>query len=410
MARSRKFQDYYRNAALFLLNLLVVLVAINAALWVVFRIKDARTQVSDAEHIASIHNSPDLLRVYPDMDAESIHLLMKETWTRSYSYEPFTQFRERPFSGKFVNVSDAGYRLSKNQGPWPPDPAHYNVFVFGGSTTFGYGLPDTETVASYLQEHLSTIVSPRVYVYNFGRGSYVSEQERVLLEELLLGGFVPDLALFVDGLNEFAFPFGPAETERLEAVFSGKEGAVERRPALAHLPMTRLASYMRRSATAALARGPRVDKRNVEPTAAFDDGKYKDPEIIAHVIERYFENKSLIEAIARSHDVTVAFVWQPIPLYKYDLSYHLFANADFGSNFFARYGYAEVARRVAVQPPGADFLWCADIQESLKEPLYVDKVHYTARMSRLLASTIGSGLVERGLVPVLSAPAAPPSD
>ena len=146
MARSRKFQDYYRNAALFLLNVVVVLVAINAALWVVFRIKDARTQVSDAEHIASIHNSPDLLRVYPGMDAESIHLLMKETWTRSYSYEPFTQFRERPFSGKFVNVSEAGYRLSKNQGPWPPDPTHYNVFVFGGSTTFGYGLPDTETV------------------------------------------------------------------------------------------------------------------------------------------------------------------------------------------------------------------------------------------------------------------------
>jgi hypothetical protein len=158
------------------------------------------------------------------------------------------------------------------------------------------------------------------------------------------------------------------------------------------------------------ARAARASTRNVEPTAAFDDGKYKDPEIIAHVIERYFENKSLIEAIARSHDVTVAFVWQPIPLYKYDLSYHLFANADFGSNFFARYGYAEVARRVAAQPPGADFLWCADIQESLKEPLYVDKVHYTARMSRLLASTIGSGLVERGLVPVLSAPAAPPSD
>jgi len=96
--------------------------------------------------------------------------------------------------------------------------------------------------------------------------------------------------------------------------------------------------------------------------------------------------------------VGVAFVWQPIPLYKYDLSYHLFAKADFGSNRFARYGYAEAARRVESQPPGANFIWCADLQEGLKEPLYVDKVHYTARMSRLLASTIGAELVERGLV------------
>lgn len=408
VAGDRKFLTYYRNTALFLLNFVVVLVAINVALYVAFRIKDARTNQSDAERIAAIHNSPELRRVYPDLDAASIHQLMKETWSRSYGYEAFTQFRERPFHGRFVNVSEAGYRASRDQGPWPPDPENYNIFVFGGSTTFGYGLPDTQTVVTYLQEYLRMRLPQRVRVYNFGRGSYVSEQERVLLEELLLGGFVPNMALFIDGLNEFAFPAGPAETERLKAVFSAKQAPLDRWPSLHWLPMTRLASYMRRSATVALSRGPKIDRRNVEPTAAFDDGRYRDPEVIAHVIERYFENKALIEAIAASRDVAVAFVWQPIPLYKYDLNYHLFAHADFGSNFFARYGYADVARRVAEEPPGPDFLWCADIQESLKEPLYVDKVHYTARMSRLLASTIGDGLVERGLVPV-SAPVARPA-
>jgi hypothetical protein len=38
-----------------------------------------------------------------------------------------------------------------------------------------------------------------------------------------LGGFVPDMALFIDGLNEFAFSW-PGRDRRLEAVFSGKEG------------------------------------------------------------------------------------------------------------------------------------------------------------------------------------------
>ncbi len=403
MAQDRKFLVYYRSAALFLVNTVVVLVALNAVLYLVFRIKDARTAVSESERIARIHSSPELRRVYPDLDAESIHQLMQETWSRSYGYEPFTQFRERPFSGRFVNVSEAGYRVSKNQGPWPPDPGVYNVFVFGGSTTFGYGVPDTQTVASYLQEDLSARVSRTVRVYNFGRGSYVSEQERVLLEELLIGGVAPDLALFIDGLNEFAFPTGPAETERLEAVFGAKPDPLDRWPAIKRLPMTRLASFLRRSGTAALARGPRVDGRNVEPTAAFDDGKYRDPQVIERVIERYFENKKLIEAVAASRGITAAFVWQPIPLYKYDLTYHIFARSDFGSNFFARYGYGDVARRVAEDPPGEDFLWCADIQESLREPLYVDKVHYTARMSHLLASTIGEQLVARGLVPAKAA-------
>ncbi len=397
MERARKFRQAYRNAALFLLNLVVFFVAINAALYLVFRVKDTRTAETDAERIARIHNSPELHQVYPDLDAASIHQLMKETWSRAYDYEAFTQFCERPFRGQFVNVSDDGYRVSRNQGPWPPDPANTNVFLFGGSTTFGYGLPDSQTVASYLQEHLAH-ESPPVRVYNFGRGSYVSEQERVLFEELLLAGFVPDLAIFIDGLNEFAFPWGPAQTERLKAVFDSKQGTLDRWPGLNKLPMTRLASYMRRTATAAAVRNPNVDRRNVAETPAFDDGKYHDPDVIARVIERYFGNKELIEAIARSHDVAVAFVWQPIPLYKYDLSYHLFANADFGSNLFARYGYAEAAQRIEAEPPGTDFIWCADMQAGLREPLYVDKVHYTARMSRLLASTIGDELLDRGLL------------
>jgi hypothetical protein len=92
------------------------------------------------------------------------------------------------------------------------------------------------------------------------------------------------------------------------------------------------------------------------------------------------------------------FVWQPIPLYKYDLRFHLFAASDFGSNYFARWGYRYMEERVRAQPPGEDFLWCADIQESRAEPLYVDKVHYTARMSELFATTIGEGLIGRGFV------------
>ena len=29
---------------------------------------------------------------------------------------------------------------------------------------------------------------------------------------------------------------------------------------------------------------------------------------------------------------------------------------------------------------GNNFIWCADIQKGLKEPLYVDQVHYSAKL------------------------------
>jgi hypothetical protein len=396
--RRGKFVGFYTSSALILLNALLFFVLANAGLSVLFRIKDHGSAQQTARAVAQVHENASLRSVYPGMDAESIHRLITETWSRSYAYEPLTQFKERPFKGRFVNVSEAGFRVSKNQGPWPPDPENYNIFVFGGSTTFGYGVPDDQTIASYLQDYLSEFTTRSVRVYNFGRSSYISTQERVLFEQLLLAGFTPNMALFIDGLNEFAFPAGPAETERLRAVFDTKPSGIDRWHFVEHLPMTRLAHFIRRSAVGAFTRRPQVAPENVQPTPAFDDGKYHDPAVIAGVIARYFENKKLIETVAAGYGAKAVFAWQPIPLYKYDLKYHLFATGDFGTNFFARYGYSYIERRVQEKPAGENFLWCADIQESLAEPLYVDKVHYTAKMSRLIAATIGAQIVERGLL------------
>jgi hypothetical protein len=65
-------------------------------------------------------------------------------------YEPYVQFTEQPFRGLYINVAEEGYRLTRNQGPWPPDPENLNIFLFGGSTIFNYGVTDEETVASLL--------------------------------------------------------------------------------------------------------------------------------------------------------------------------------------------------------------------------------------------------------------------
>ena len=41
-----------------------------------------------------------------------------------------------------------------------------------------------------------------VSVYNFGHNGFFSLQERWELERLIRDGFVPDLAIFIDGLND----------------------------------------------------------------------------------------------------------------------------------------------------------------------------------------------------------------
>lgn len=319
--------------------------------------------------------------VYPGRSREDIRQLLLETWSRPYAFEPLTDGREPAYRGRFVNVDPAGFRLPRSASPWPPDPGGLNVFVFGGSTTFGYGVADDETVVSALQSWLAERLPGRpVRCYNFGRGAYYSSQERALFEELLEGDFVPDVAVFIDGLNEFVYDNPQLTGELRRFVRFPVRASLA---ALWHaLPLHELVS--------------RVKYRTDLRPAPSSLEKYDDPARLERQIERYLVNRRLLKGAAADRGVRPLFVWQPIPTYKYDLRHHLFGTYDFGLNFYSGFGYRRLAPRQEFLGP--DALWAADIQEGVREPLYVDDIHYTAAMARRLGEIIGKALLERGIL------------
>lgn len=132
-----------------------------------------------------------------------------------------------------------------------------------------------------------------------------------------------------------------------------------------------------------------------------EETRYGSEPYLESVIERYLTNKRMIEAMAAEYGVIPVFVWQPVPTYKYDLSYHIFVNASpqgFLAHLYSRYGYRLLRRRLDVQSIGENFLWCADIQEDSQELLYVDLVHYSPVLNRRLAATIARLVSERKLI------------
>jgi hypothetical protein len=118
-------------------------------------------------------------------------------------------------------------------------------------------------------------------------------------------------------------------------------------------------------------------------------------ELLNAVVGRYLANKRMIEATAQQFNIRSVFVWQPIPYYKYDRRYHPFSGT---SNGHAQPGYEHMRRVVDSQDMGSNFLWCADMQEGMQERLYVDSVHHTAKLSRLLAEYIAERMAERQLL------------
>jgi hypothetical protein len=305
-----------------------------------------------------------LARIYPGWSRQQVADLLAETRGRSLRLHPYTQFEESPHRGRYVNVVEPGQRLIRDPGPWPMAATGvHNVWVFGGSTTFGYGLPDAETIPSRLQEGLRRrYPGAAIQVYNFGQGYFFSSQELALFQSLLAAGSAPpEVALFVDGINE----------HQREPFYTG---------------------YLQR-----LTRSPWTAFVIRDDSPSIGDGDA--------VVARWLRNKRMAEGICAAFRIKPLFVWQPAPDWKYDLRQHPLwwekgEKPPPGSDpvYGASPHYAALDRLRAASPAalGTDFLWLGDLQVGERRPLYVDRIHYTAAFAREIAERVAER-IQQGL-------------
>ncbi len=325
-------------------------------------------------------DNPALRKVYPGLSQLEIARLIRENRSVAQGYEPYVQFKELPFHGKYVNADPRGFRSIDNQEKWPLDRNCYNVFVFGGSTAFGYGVADKETIAGCLKQILKESINEAIEVYNFGRCSYFSGQENILLQQLIMSGNAPNVAIFIDGLNDFAHYTGqPGFTEDLKK-FMDEGDKPTWKKIVEEFPVTKFVLKNR---------GSKSEKEKA-PSA----------EVIPEVISRYKINKDLIEAICEKFCIKPLFIWQPIPVYKYDQRYNLFSKFNYdGFLPYIKEGYEAMAKDYKAGDFGNDFICLSDIQENLKKPLYVDALHYSAEMNKLIAEQISIALLHKKILP-----------
>ena len=363
-------------AALGLLNSLLLLVLLNLLLYPIMR----RRQPAEAtaEPVAILPGS--IEKTHPGWREEDVRALLTETVQPKYVYEPFTAFKDGTFHGRFVNIDPAGFRVIKDQAPWPPRPGDFKIFVFGGSTTFGFALADNESIPSYLQECVrSRDPSRPVAVYNFARNGYFSTQEMILFQQLLSAGLVPQVAVFIDGLNEYWRADGvPLGTEKMRRFMDGKPGPSP----LEKLPMVQAARWL----------SSRWKKPQGRTSVDYDD-----PAHVRAVLDNWLSNKEMTELVAEGFGVRPMFVWQPVPAYQYDLRYHFLYKPGAehaASNQRWRSGYALMDEMRVPGKMGNHVLWLANMQQDKRENLYVDHWHYTAPFSKEIAGRICQALAD----------------
>jgi hypothetical protein len=159
---------------------------------------------------------------------------------------------------------------------------------------------------------LSTLLPGGAWVTNFGEAGYVSTQEVVTLMLELRRGNVPDVVVFYDGYNDSASVLqngvaGLPQNEENRVFEFNSRGRLNIREGF----VNRLALYrFARRASRVLA-GSSVRT----PTT----GLARDP-LAAGVVDTYFGNIEIVNALAAKYGFRAVFFWQPTLYTKRNLS------------------------------------------------------------------------------------------
>jgi hypothetical protein len=150
----------------------------------------------------------------PQMRAECYR---NAAWKRAYFQElrqslgrwrwhPYTYWTLDEFHGRYLNVDAGGIRRSWNRRSDDPKSGQrpLQIFMFGGSTMWGFGARDDYTIPSLVAKSLDSATPYRTEVVNFGLPAFVSMQEVLLLLEQLRMPHTPDLVVFYDGTDVFS--------------------------------------------------------------------------------------------------------------------------------------------------------------------------------------------------------------
>ncbi len=136
-------------------------------------------------------------------DVKNILTMLKNPVT--YQYKSFTSWEPKQIKNDQMNIQGKyNTRKSLNEN------LNNSNWFFGGSTMFGIGAVDNETIPS----NYSSITNEEVM--NFGREDWISRQSLNKLINLIGDGLKPKRIIFYDGVNDISHQCSdPAKNEKI---------------------------------------------------------------------------------------------------------------------------------------------------------------------------------------------------
>ena len=300
--------------------------------------------------------------VRPDSSKVNNRIAEESVLSNKFVYESWVEFRNKDFDGRYMDMKSSVRRSVPEAVYNSSSGDTIDVYFFGGSTMFGFNVLDDETIPSrFLQLYKSKFPNGKsIRVYNYGTPMYYSYQELILLSNLIYSNRKPDIAIFLDGINDFWFA---------------------------------TASYYRQSYFSYIFR--QVFNRGLRSKGEFQfmdtaSNMSKDPlniplnEYNEKLVSNYFENLENIRMMCAIAGARPYFFIQPSPFYNYKNQQNdpiCFKDTNTRFNTI----YPLVKKR---GNEDADFIFLGDMLENEKGYPFIDGLHYSPVFINRIAAEI----------------------
>jgi hypothetical protein len=313
-------------------------------------------------------------------------------------WEPYAYFRPKPMHGLTITIGDDGLRKTWQPtppAPGGPDPRPFKILMLGGSSLWGFGARDDETIPSLLARDLARR-KWAVQVRNLAEIGYVNTQEVVALIRELQAGYRPDIVIFYDGVNDTT----SALLER-EAGLTTNESNRRREFNLLQSP-SRLAgallgNLIKESGSYRFAQSVRnrLSRGDGESGRALDAATRD--RLAREVVGRFQTNSEIVKVLGREFEFLPLFYWQPVIFTKTSM-------VPFEREEAARYAWTEpmfrdVLWEARASPSDLDFHDLSGIFDDSRELVFIDYCHTTESANARIAMAMAENVA--ALLPVI---------
>jgi len=296
-------------------------------------------------------------------------------------YEAYGLWRSREYAGQHINVDASGIRRTVHSDCSDADSP--TLWLFGGSTMWGFGATDEQTIPSELAALLAAAGRPSCVV-NLGEDSWRSETSLVaLLLALKTSARRPDVVVFLDGCNDVLTPLfltGRADREWSDETSRHwfNFAAQRKRGSLTYLSGANTVTLAAR--LAARIRTPVLPV----PLDRLD-------ELASEIAAAYLSNAEALQALAHGYGFAAHSLWQPLGVTghkRLTAAERDGIGRQLGAWFEASSTLAPQVEQLVARSGAPGVRSLSSAFDPIPESLYFDACHIRPSGNRLLAAEI----------------------